>query len=846
MTRFLTLLALLCAQILLVVWGTKIFQVRGNPIAIVVVSVALTACCFQWLRERSKVEPPLTVQLSPAKPWLYALVAMLSLFTAYEELRKIWLKFPEPGKVSDVLPQLKGQCNLFFTDQFPYQPIKMPTYETFPVYMPLHWSPIQIAESLHIDIRWSGVLLLLVALGVAGYFLGKTHPAAARRYALPGLLLLALPVWGFAWLGEIDLALSLETVVAAWYVMLAAGLASRNHILIAVGIAGALLTRYTLVFWLPLFAVLLWLHAPRKYSYWVWGSVGAAFLLLFVLPFWVKEPAIIHRIAAYYTLCTEGTWLRPDEFTFIDGLGLNIHLREWLPGSPEQNLPYARWPQVGVQLLLAGLGIYFFQKKWRHEMDFYTFSLVALSIMPLLFYSFSPMLFRYYFLVPLCVSAVLCWKVLATLKLDDTRMHMTFLMKRRKYTFPLLLLLGASLPLLWVSLDANEHPRSLIASDTEGYYIYLPATVIYGGFDKVAVRDTNYLRTWPGTDKIYSKYTCGVAMMEAPFFLAAHALSSPLGYTSDGHSEIYCYGVMLAAIFYMLAGMWLLWGVLRKYYGVLPSATALLGLLLGTNLYYYTFFQAGMSHVYSFFLFSALLWLTEQVLEKQEAKHWALLGLTAGLLALARPTNAVVLLYPLYRWWKQTPDKQAFVRQNIALLALSAALALAVWIPQMMYWKSVTGQWVVWSYGEETFKYWKEPKLFRVLFDAWNGWLLYSPIAFIPLLGLFMGRHTNRHSERILMFILAVATYLFASWWAWWFGGAFGHRSYVEYYALLALPFAAVAHRVFQKKWSGGLFALLCVLLIYYNLGLTYHYRAPWDGENWTYESVWNEIKRLF
>ena len=83
---------------------------------------------------------------------------------------------------------------------------------------------------------------------------------------------------------------------------------------------------------------------------------------------------------------------------------------------PIQNLPYARWPQVGVQLLLAGLGIYYFQKKWQHQIDLYTFSLVALSIMPMLFYSFSPMLFRYYFLMPLCVSAVLCWKVIAVEK----------------------------------------------------------------------------------------------------------------------------------------------------------------------------------------------------------------------------------------------------------------------------------------------------------------------------------------------------------------------------------------------------------------------------------------------
>ncbi len=195
---------------------------------------------------------------------------------------------------------------------------------------------------------------------------------------------------------------------------------------------------------------------------------------------------------------------------------------------------------------------------------------------------------------------------------------------------------------------------------------------------------------------------------------------------------------------------------------------------------------------------------------------------------------------------KQTDEKWAYIQKNALNLLIMAVAAIAVWIPQLIYWKSVTDHWIMWSYGDETFKYWKEPKLFRVLFDAWNGWLLYSPIAIIPLVGLVLGRHSNRHSERIIMLILALATYLFASWWAWWFGGAFGHRCYVEYYALLAMPFAAVAERAFKFTWSKVVFIALCLLLIYYNLGLTYHYQAPWDGPNWTYDSVWNEIKRLF
>lgn len=407
-----TILALFIAQIVLTVWGSAhIFVQEANPFAVIAISVLLTGYCFRVLGQEKQTQH-LSVR-SNAKPWLGAVVGMFGLLLAYEELRKIWAKFPEPVKISDVLPQLAGQCELFFSGQFPYQPINLPTHQPFPVYMPMHWSPIQIANIAHIDIRWSGVILLLAAIGIAGYWLQKTHPAVSWKDALPAMLLLSLPVWGFVQWAKVDIAVSLETVVAAWYVILAAGLATRNRVLIAIGLLGALLSRYSLLFWLPLFAILLWRYEPKKYSFWIWGSVLGGVVLLFVLPFWAKDPTIISKIANYYTDGGKNSWLRPDYYSFLDGLSLNVHLRHWLPGTPEQNILYSRYPQIGVQVLMVALGVWLYHKKWRQQMDIYTFSLLALSIMPMLFYNFSPMLFKYYMLMPLSVSAVLCWKTIA-------------------------------------------------------------------------------------------------------------------------------------------------------------------------------------------------------------------------------------------------------------------------------------------------------------------------------------------------------------------------------------------------------------------------------------------------
>ena len=39
---------------------------------------------------------------------------------------------------------------------------------------------------------------------------------------------------------------------------------------------------------------------------------------------------------------------------------------------------------------------------------------------------------------------------------------------------------------------------------------------------------------------------------------------------------------------------------------------------------------------------------------------------------------------------------------------------------------------------------------------------------------------------------------------------------------------------------------IVVILMVFYNLGLTYHYAPAWDGPDWTYKSVGNEIKRLW
>ncbi|MFN8394155.1 MAG: hypothetical protein U0176_05710 [Bacteroidia bacterium] len=121
---------------------------------------------------------------------------------------------------------------------------------------------------------------------------------------------------------------------------------------------------------------------------------------------------------------------------------------------------------------------------------------------------------------------------------------------------------------LWFSFHIHSRSapftyKSQIFADKAGYYIYLPATFVFG-FDADAVPDSLSQKVGNGfliTDqnKIYTKYPIGVSLMQSPFFLLAHGVLSPLtGQPADGFSPVYHAMVDIAAWAYMLLGMGML------------------------------------------------------------------------------------------------------------------------------------------------------------------------------------------------------------------------------------------------------------------------------------------------
>ncbi|MGB1319085.1 MAG: hypothetical protein ACPG5W_12785, partial [Flavobacteriales bacterium] len=269
-------------------------------------------------------------------------------------------------------------------------------------------------------------------------------------------------------------------------------------------------------------------------------------------------------------------------------------------------------------------------------------------------------------------------------------------------------------------------------------------------------------------------------------------------------------------------------------------------ILLGTNLFYYTFREAGMSHVYSFSLFSLLIFASHK---RESSNHFLWTVATAiplALLILIRPTNIIAGLIPLL-WaasFRDSPKRiLAFLKDWKWLLLFGVSLVI-LFTPQMLYWKELTGNYFLYSYGDEGFTYWNKPKMLQVLFSHQNGWIIYSPLVLTGLAGLAVMIKNSIKGWQMPTITLLLATYIFGSWWAWWFGGAYGHRCYVDFLPLLAVPSAYAVKTTLESSVVVKTLLLgFASIVSFINIRMCYFYQGFWDGPNWKWVNYLDKVK---
>jgi len=346
------------------------------------------------------------------------------------------------------------------------------------------------------------------------------------------------------------------------------------------------------------------------------------------------------------------------------------------------------------------------------------------------------------------------------------------------------------------ALIDNKHEGQYIWSDAEGYFLYLPAVFIHHRFENIPIRTPGQFANYPGTKKPWIPYTYGVALMESPFFLMAYVsrwvqklpLDNPV-------ANDYSVGLLLAGCFYLTLGLYYLHRTLLRSFRPKAVWFTLAILLFGTNLLHYAIRQPGMSHIYSFCLVSILLYYLPDFYKKPSITNTLRVAIPFCLITLIRPTN---ILFFSFIFFFDTYNREDIANRfrwyirNIRSVLWFPIIGVALAIPQMCYWYYLSGSPIFYSYsgGSGSFIYLASPKIYNIFFHLCNGFLIYSPLMLLALIGMAATAIKNQLNGRAIFALFAVIAYLCASWQFWWFGGAYGYRSFIDFYPILAIGLA--------------------------------------------------------
>ncbi len=421
----------------------------------------------------------------------------------------------------------------------------------------------------------------------------------------------------------------------------------------------------------------------------------------------------------------------------------------------------------------------------------------------------------------------------------------------------LILCLGCFLLAFFMNMrifnDGAPGWKHIVTSDGRGYYAYLPALLLDHDptFSTVVKRETkllSYRKYKPGylekSDKlIFNKYFTGEAVLLLPFFLAGMLFSWLFGMELDGYSFFFQLFAGLGALFYLLLGLHFLSRILGHLH-IRPGVATLtiIVILAGTNLFYYSLWQPTMSHVYSFFLINGFLWFTIRAIREWNARNALLPGLVFGMMVLTRPTNfIVILLLPFLAGnYDQLTIYIRSVWQRKRTTLMFFMLVSAILLIQVAAWYIQTGQFFLWSYRHEGFRFFS-PEVMNVLFSYRKGLFVYTPLILVSLCGLAVLLIKNRLQFFSMALFLITATWIIASWWNWYYGDGFGLRAFIDYYGIFAILLAILLNSAGNKTALTGIMVLLATITVF-NLLQTWQYThmviQPNSMNREKYESV--------
>jgi hypothetical protein len=354
----------------------------------------------------------------------------------------------------------------------------------------------------------------------------------------------------------------------------------------------------------------------------------------------------------------------------------------------------------------------------------------------------------------------------------------------------------------------------ILIGDALHHYVQLRSMV----FDRDLHFRNEYIRMYglrgqePGTQWVYEPtptghvrnlMPVGPALLWAPAFLCVSLAVwvgnlAGIAYPLDGYARLFQATAGVSGIAAAALGVWLSFLACAELFGRRASIWASLVLWLSSSAVYYSVISPTYSHAASLLTMSLFWYVFVKGRERVTIGRYAALGLCAGLAALMRWQDAIVLAVPAadlawrVRTRQLTPGRAA--RAGAACLA-AAAFAF---VPQMVVWQTLYGQPLAIPQGEG-FMRWTRPALAQVLLSDNHGLLTWTPIVAAALAGFLpLAQRDGRVAACGAVFFL-LSWYVNAAAADWWAGEAFGARRFVSCVPVFALGLAALVERWFPS-----------------------------------------------
>lgn len=403
------LVALCCLEILYITFLVNTAGPFVSPIILFGLSLGIAVC---YLRMVSRPQPLVAAGMLPPQ-WLrvgqWVLFAACS-YLVFSKLKHFWWydkTYGDPSSSSDIIPQIHTLVTRLLAGQQPYSLISFGSYSLFPTYMPFQWLPYLLTEFVQKDYRWIPAFAMWAMC--VYYFLCHRRALGASPW---GLL---LPVWPLLVWGEFMMhdnrifVYTVEGLIAAYYFFVAEATQWRRVWPLAVGIGICLLSRYSIIFWVPLCAFFFFTSGQRRQLFAVMLIPFVMILVFYVLPFLSRDASIFLQGYEYHTKAAYYEWARDlqvfgGKVYVRNGLGFSAYALQFFPGDVNsQLLLYKKVHLAACILSVVLLGWYYMRHRHRYELRPYM--LFSFKVYITVFYAFIQIPYKYLFFVPMVVSA---------------------------------------------------------------------------------------------------------------------------------------------------------------------------------------------------------------------------------------------------------------------------------------------------------------------------------------------------------------------------------------------------------------------------------------------------------